>query len=466
MRFRPLIWLACLTASLAVGIAAADTRPADKQAGAPAAAPPRVMLVRLKGTVSPASAQFLIRAISQAEKQRLNALVLALDTPGGLVSSMKDMVKAIRGSRVPVIVYVSPPGAGAVSAGVFLVLAGHVAAMAPHTTMGAASPVTMGQKMGKTMKAKAFSHLANYAKSLAQGRRVKAIEWAEKAVLKAVSATPAEAKKLGVIDYIATDLRDLLDNKVDGRRVDVAGVQTTLHTRGATIVEYEYGWRDSLLDLIANPNLAYILLTIGMMGLYFEFTNPGAVFPGVVGGISLILALFAMQALSVNWAGLALIGLAIVLFLAEIKITSHGMLSMGGVIALILGSIFLFERPGKLIGISLSVFIPMVLLVSGFFVVCTALVVRAHRRQAMTGYAGMIGLPGVVKAAIAAGGEGKILVHGELWRAVSDKAFQVGDKVRVSRVKDLVLTVDADVQPTMDSRRRFGRRSPRGGKGD
>ncbi len=463
MRFRLCLWAACLAGALAVGVAAADTRPpADAPTAAPAAGPPRVMLVRLDGTVSPASARFLIRAISQAEKQHLNALVLALDTPGGLISSMKDMVKAIRGSRVPVIVYVSPPGAGAVSAGVFLVLAAHVAAMAPHTTMGAASPVTLGRKMGKTMKAKAFSHLANYAKSLAQGRRVKAIAWAEQAVLKAVSATPAEAKKLGVIDYIATDLRDLLDNKVNGRRVTVAGVKMTLHTRGAAIVEYKYGWRDSLLDLIANPNLAYILLTIGMMGLYFEFTNPGAVFPGVVGGISLILSLFAMQALSVNWAGLALIGLAIILFLAEIKIPSHGILSVGGVISMVLGSIFLFERPGKLIGISLSVFIPTVALVSGFFVVCTALVVRAHRRQAMTGYAGMIGLLGVVKAAITPGGEGRVLVHGELWRAVADKAFEVGDKVRVSRIKDMVLTVDADEQQTITTPRRFGRRPSRG----
>jgi membrane-bound serine protease (ClpP class) len=424
---------------------AAAPRAAEPTA-APAAGVPRVMLVELKGPVSPASAQFIIRAVSRAERDGLSALVLQLDTPGGLVSSMKDMVKAIRNSRVPVIVYVAPRGAGAVSAGVFIVLAGHVAAMAPNTTIGAASPVTMGRKMGKTMKAKAFNHLASYARSLAEGRRKKAIDWAEQAVRKAKSITATRALELKVVDYVADDLRQLL-KKIDGRKVKVAGREMTLNTRGARLVEYAKGWRDSLLDLVANPNLAYILLTIGMMGLYFEFTNPGAIFPGVVGGISLILALFAMQALSVNWAGLALIGLAIILFLAEIKITSYGMLSVGGVICLVLGSIFLFERPGALIGISLSVFIPTVVLVSGFFVVCTWLVVRAHRRQAMTGYAGMIGLLGVVKAAIDPGGEGKVLVHGELWRAVSDTAFEVGDKVRVRRVEDLVLTVDTDDKP-------------------
>lgn len=347
------------------------------------------------------------------------------------------------------------------SAGVFVVLAAHVAAMAPNTTIGAASPVTLGKKMGKTMKAKAFNHLASYARSLAEGRRQKAIDWAEQAVRKAKSITATKALEIKVVDYVADDLRQLLD-QINGRRVKVAGATVTLNTRGAAIVEYTKGWRDDILDLIANPNLAYILLTIGMMGLYFEFTNPGAVLPGVVGGISLILALFSMQALNVNWAGLALIGLAIVLFLAEIKITSYGMLSVGGVISLVLGSIFLFEKPGQLVGISLSVLIPTVVLLSGFFMACTYLVIRAHRRQAMTGYAGMIGLPGVVKTDIVPGAEGKVLVRGELWRAVSDNNFQVGDRVRVSRVKDLVLTVDADEKQIITPRRRVSRRLQRG----
>ncbi|MBU1740875.1 MAG: nodulation protein NfeD, partial [Proteobacteria bacterium] len=400
MKYRVFIWLACLAAAVVIGAVTGD----DPSAAARAAAAPRVMLVNVQGIVSPASAQFVVRAVRRAEDQNMAAMVIRLDTPGGLVSSMKDMVKAIRNARVPVVVYVAPRGAGAVSAGVFIVLAAHVAAMAPNTTIGAASPVTLGKKMGETMKAKAFNHLASYARSLAEGRRKKAIDWAEQAVRKAKSITATKALELEVVDYVADDLRQLL-NKIHGHKVKVAGAAVTLDTKGARLVEYAKSWRDDILELVANPNLAYILLTIGIMGLYFEFTNPGAVFPGVVGGISLILALFAMQTLSVNWAGLALIGLAMILFLAEIKITSYGMLSVGGVISLVLGSIFLFEEPGQLVGISLSVLIPTVVLVSGFFVACTYLVVRAHRRRAMTGYAGMIGLAGVVKTDIVPGAE-------------------------------------------------------------
>ena len=312
-----------------------------------------VSIIEIDGAIGPITVRLLNAAIERARADHAQALVVELNTPGGLERSMRSMVQSILSSEIPVIVYVAPTGARAASAGVFITMAGHVAAMAPATNIGAAHPVAVGGQMDKEMVKKVESDAAAFARTIAT-ERGRNVEWAEKAVRSSVSATEREAVKLKVIDLIADNVPDLLA-KVDGRTVKTSKGMVTLHTRDATVKRIEVRFRDRFLALISDPNVAYILMMVGMLGIFFELSTPGAVLPGVVGGISLILAFFAFQSLPVNWAGLLLILFGLVLLVVEIKVTSHGILTVGGVVAMLLGSLMLYDVPES--GLRISWFV-------------------------------------------------------------------------------------------------------------
>ncbi|MBW1804604.1 MAG: nodulation protein NfeD, partial [Deltaproteobacteria bacterium] len=383
-----------------------------------------VFVIELEGPINPAGATFLVRGLEKAEKQQASLVVIRLDTPGGLASSMRTMVKKIMNSSIPVVVYVSPRGAGAASAGVMVTVAGHVAAMAPGTNIGAAHPVTAGGKdIEKTMSEKVVNDMASYGRGIARDKGKNA-EWVEKAIRESVSITADEALKKGVIDLVAEDLDDLLE-KLDGREITIGDDKTVLRTKDLTVAYFEPGVRDRVLKIISDPNIAYILMMIGMAGLYFELSHPGVIFPGVIGAISLILAFYSFQTLPVNYAGLILIVLAIIFFIAEVKVTSYGVLSLGGLVSLTLGSIMLFEDAR----VSLELMMPTIVLVAGFFVVVSTLAFRAYRAKPKSGTDGLIGEIGLVKEAIDP--EGLIFVHGEYWRSESDEPIEAGEKVEV-----------------------------------
>lgn len=393
-----------------------------------------VMIIELEGAIGPATATFLTRGLEKAEDQGAVLVIVRLDTPGGLASSMRTMVKAILNSPVPVVVYVSPQGAGAASAGVMVTVAAHVAAMSPGTNIGAAHPVTAGGKdMQKTMTEKVVNDMASYGRGIAQQKGRNA-EWVEKAIRESVSITADEAVKKNVVDLVAKDVDELL-KLLEGREVTVREGKVTLKTAGLTKTRYKPGVRDRILKTISDPNIAYILMMIGMAGLYFELSHPGAIFPGVIGAISLILAFYSFQTLPVNYAGLLLIVLAIILFIAEIKVQSYGALSLGGLVSLTLGSIMLFED----LKVSLKLMAPTVLLVGGFFVIVSTLAFRAYRTQPKSGMDGLIGEIGVVKEDIDP--EGLIFVHGEYWRATAGEKIEADEKVEVAGADGLILRV-------------------------
>ncbi len=400
------------------------------------AASGEIYVVKVSGTINPGLAGYLMRSMEKASMEGAGCLVIQLDTPGGLALSMRSIVMAMLASEIPVVVFVSPSGARAASAGVMITLAADIAAMAPGTNIGAAHPVTLGQKkMDKTMGEKLVNDMVAYTKSIAE-KRGRNSEWAEKAVRESVSVTEKEALELKVIDLIAEDLKDLLE-KIDGRELKDKG---TLHTKGVKRVILTEGLRDKILKTLSDPNIAYLLMMIGMAGVYFELSHPGAIFPGVVGAISLILAFFAFQTLPVNYAGILLIALALILFILEMKVTSYGLLSVGGIISLFLGSLMLFEGDAPEMRLSWRVLIPTVIMVSGFFVAVAGLVFRSQISKPRTGDKGLIGEVGVVKERLAPGG--KIFVHGELWNAEAPEAIEAGAKVRVTGVDHLVLKVE------------------------
>ena len=354
------------------------------------------------------------------------------------MDSMRIIVKKILTSNIPIIVYVAPSGARAASAGVFITMAAHIAVMAPGTHIGAAHPVTLGEgKESKTMTEKIVNDTVSYIKTIAKTRG-KNVDWAEKAVRKSVSITEEEALKLNVIDFISPDLQDLL-TKIDGRVIKFDGMTRTLHTKGVQPRSMEMSWRYRLLDIISNPTIAYILLMLGIYGIFFELSNPGAILPGVVGGIFLILAFYALQMLPINFAGLALILFAIILFIAEIKVVSHGLLAVGGVISLFLGSLMLIESPTEYMRISLSVIIPAVLVSAAFFIFAVTKAVKARLTKPTTGMEGLVGEIGIASTPIAP--EGKVSIHGEFWNAMSDQPIEKGEKVQVIGVTNLKLKV-------------------------
>jgi membrane-bound serine protease (ClpP class) len=405
----------------------------------PAVAAAPVAMIDLDGAITPVTARLLTAAIERAQAERAQALIVRLNTPGGLERSMRSMAQAILNAEIPVIVYVAPTGARAASAGVFITMAAHVAAMAPATNIGAAHPVTIGGgDTGKEMGKKIENDAAAFARSLA-AERGRNVDWAEKAVRASVSVTEREAVKLKVVDLVADSVPDLLA-KIDGRTVKTARGPVTLATRDALVKPIEVRFRDRFLALITDPNIAYILMMVGMLGIFFELQNPGVVLPGVVGGISLILAFFAFQSLPINWAGVLLILFGVALLIAEIKVVSHGVLTAGGVVAMVLGSFMLYEAPEVGFRVSWTVILPTVGATAGLVVWAVSAGVRAMMKSPVTGASGMIGR--VVVARSALGPEGQVQVDGEIWRAVSEgEAIPAGEKVRVTAVDGLTLKV-------------------------
>ncbi len=399
-----------------------------------AAAANQALIIELEGSINPGTALYVTKGLQKAEKMGARVAILRLDTPGGLGSSMRTIIKAILNSSVPVAVWVGPRGAGAASAGVMVTIAANVAAMAPGTNIGAAHPVTAGGKdIGKTMNEKVVNDMVSYARGIAK-QRGRNEEWVEKAIRESVSITAEEAVKKHVVDFIAKDIDELL-KKMDGRTVTVKGKEVVLKTAGLKKVYYHQSFRDRVLETISDPNIAYILMMIGLAGLYFELAHPGAIFPGVVGGISLILAFYSFQTLPVNYAGLLLIVLAIIFFIAEIKVASYGMLSLGGLISLVLGSIMLFDN----MRVSLQLMMPTIALIGGFFVVVAGLAFRAYRSKPKSGTDGLIGEVGLVKKKIDP--EGLIFVHGEYWRAIADSPIEPDESVEVIGMDGLILKV-------------------------
>jgi membrane-bound serine protease (ClpP class) len=431
-------FLAALLLALGLAVAAGAAGQAPSPA-APVGEGP-VWIIELKDTVNPGSALFLQNSLQRAAQAQASLVVIQLDTPGGLVESMRHMVGDILAAPLPVAVYVAPAGARAASAGAFLVLAAPVAAMAPATNLGAAHPVGPGgEEIKGPMGDKLTEDLRAYAQSLARQRQ-RPQDLAEQMVTQSKSFEAAEALHSGLIDLMASDLGSLL-GQLEGVRVATAGGPRTISSQDRALSFQHPSWREKLLSALANPNLAYILLMIGLAGLYFELSTPGAVLPGVVGALCLILALFAMSTLPVSYAGLALIGLAVVLFVAEIKVASHGLLSLGGALALILGSSMLFDGDGGLEGLSLLVLLPTVTVVIGFFAGVAWLAGRAQRRRGFTGQEGLIGQRGQVLD------PGHARVLGEIWRVRAVAPLSPGDEVIVSKVEGLTLGVEPAPAP-------------------
>jgi membrane-bound serine protease (ClpP class) len=407
--------------------------------GVVAAATPPVATIQLEGVISPVTVRLLEAALTRAQTERAGALVILLDTPGGLERSMRLICQRLLNAEVPVIVYVAPTGARAASAGVFVTMAAHVAAMAPATNIGAAHPVAVGGGVDKETLRKIENDAAAFARTVAAARGRNA-EWAEKAVRESVSITEREAVRLNVVDLIAESIPDLLD-KVDGRSMKTARGPVTLQTKGAAVSAIEVGFRDRVLNVITDPNVAYILMMLGMLGLFFELSNPGVILPGVIGGISLILAFFAFQSLPINYAGLLLILFGIALFIAEISVVSHGVLAIGGIVALGLGSLMLFDAPEAGFRVSWWVIMPTVGATAGVFLFVVAAGVRALRVRSPAGGPGLVGQTGVARGPLSP--EGQVLVHGELWRAVArGTPVEDGARVRVVDVNGLTLTVE------------------------
>ena len=405
-----------------------------------AADKPAIYVLSIAGSINPQVVEFVGRSLAKAERDKAAALVIELDTPGGLDTSMRSIVQGLLNARLPVIVFVSPSGARAASAGVVIVLAADVAVMAPGTNIGAAHPVQIGGKdIDKTMVQKVEKDMVAYVRSIAEQRKRNA-DWFESAVLKSESITAEKALELNVIDLMAKDLPEVLQ-KIDGRPVTTSKQPKVIQTKGLPLVYLKENFRDRILRTIGDPNIAYVLMMMGMMGIFFELIHPGGIFPGVIGGISLILAFFALQTLPVNYAGILLIILAIIFFIAEIKIISHGLLTVAGIVALTLGSLMLFKTGEGQVGVSYQVMIPSIVIISGFFILIISLAVQAYFRKPQTGDAGLIGELGRVKNRITPVQPGKVFVHGEIWNARSDEVIEPGEVIQVSGIERLLLKV-------------------------
>ena len=433
---RRLAWFKALRVTfylLALGLSVLAGWPAQAaQAG-------HVDLLVVKGAITPIVQQYILRGIQQAQSDGATALVIQLDTPGGSVDVTREIVQRMVAAGVPLVVYVAPAGAHAASAGTFITLAAHVAAMAPSTSVGAASPVAGGAELSETEKAKAIAILEADMKGLAARRGEKAAEWAAQAVREAKAATEEEALKLGVIDLVATDMSDLLA-KLDGRQVQVAGKALTLHTAGAPITTLPMTPIEQLLHTITDPNIAFILMTLGINGLLFELSSPGTYLPGIVGGICLLLALYALGVLSVNYAGLLLIGLAFVLFIIDIKAPTHGVLTAGGIVSFILGSLILFNS--SYMRVSVGLVVGVALVTGGFFAFVVAKALAAQRRQPTTGSEALLGEMATARTRLDP--DGMVFLKGELWQATSESGpIEAGRPVIVTRRRGFRLWVKA-----------------------
>ncbi len=400
--------------------------------------PAPVSVLTVKGVINPVSAEYLIDGITEAHDRGYQAVIIELDTPGGLDDSMRDIIQTMINTKIPVIVYVHPSGARAASAGAFMTIAADIAVMTPGTNIGAASPVSLGETMDDTMKAKVTNDAAAYISGLATNNN-RNVEIARRMVTEAISIPSDEALSENIVDFVVKDRADLV-NALDGNTITTHKGDVTLNLKEADIVENPMGFRFEFLYILSNPNIAYILMMLGIMGLYFELSNPGAILPGVLGGICLVLAFYSFQTLPVNYAGVLLILFAVLLFILEVKAPTHGFLAIGGVIALFFGSILLFNTKVEFLRVSMKVILPTVIGVALFFVFVVTMAVRAYRKKPTTGTEGIRGEIGVAKSRIDDQG-GRVFVHGEWWDATSDEAIPKGAKVEVIESKNLSIKV-------------------------
>jgi membrane-bound serine protease (ClpP class) len=427
-----------------------------------------VVVLNVDGAISPGTADYVVRGLKSAAEEHAELVVLKMDTPGGLDTAMRQIIKQIIASPVPVVTFVAPDGARAASAGTYILYASHIAAMAPATNLGAATPINIGiggvegqpntpqekpQKKqkgqntpggaqpaaGSTLQHKQINDASAYIRSLAQ-MRGRNVEWAEQAVREAVSITAKEALKLKVIDVIAGDVPDLL-RKIDGLKVNVSGMERTLNLKDATIIMLEPDWRSRLLTVIADPSIAYLLMLAGIFGLFFEFSNPGFVLPGVVGAISLLLAMFAFQMLPVNYAGLGLIILGLGFMTAEVFIPSFGVVGIGGVVAFVIGSVMLIDTDMPGFGIPWIVIVPVALASALFIFFVAGMALKSWKRPVVSGREQLIGSHGEVLVDFD-GKDGWARVHGETWRIRSKLPLVRGQKIRVLNMDGLILDVE------------------------
>jgi membrane-bound serine protease (ClpP class) len=401
----------------------------------------KVISLKIDGSINPVSADFIHNGIEKAKNENAECLIIQLNTPGGLLKSTRVIVSDMLESAVPIIVYVSPGGSHAGSAGVFITLAAHIAVMAPGTNIGAAHPVAMQAQMDTTMNEKVTNDAAAFIRTIAE-KRNRNMVWAERAVRRSYSYTETEALEDSAIDLVAKNEQELL-KMIDGKEIELSSGTKILHTANATIEVYEMSVWEKLLDLLSDPNIAYILLLMGMYGILFELYNPGSILPGIVGVISLVLSFYSMHTLPINYAGLALIIFGIILFLLEIKIISHGLLTIGGIISLLLGSMMLIKSASSLevIKISRSVIFSATAVSAMFFLFVIGLGIKAQRRKIVTGKEGMTGAIGEVIDMLAPTGTVKVL--GELWNAESVSGnINKGEKVRIKEMKNMKLFVE------------------------
>ena len=398
-----------------------------------------VYVAKVQGVISPATAGFISESIAKSEEKGAEALVILLDTPGGLDTSMREIVKNIMTSRVPVIVYVSPSGARAASAGCVILLSAHIAAMAPGTNVGAAHPVSLGKEgTDKVMMQKVLKDAEAYVRSIAK-QRGRNEEWAAKAVTESASVQASDALKMKVIDVVAGNVDELLQD-IDGKTVETKNGKVTLKLKGAKRVDLEIPFKYKFLGFISDPNVAYILMMIGIYGILFEIYNPGAIFPGVVGGIALILALYSFQAIPISFAGVFLILLGIIFFILELKIVSHGVLGVAGIISIVIGSIMLIDLPsGGILSISWKSIMAVAALSALFVFGVLSYAIKAQLSKVKTGREGISGEEGTARTDVFEAG--RVFLHGELWNATSEEPIKAGEKVVVTEVKGLTLKV-------------------------
>ncbi|MBN1999959.1 nodulation protein NfeD [candidate division KSB1 bacterium] len=403
------------------------------------AAPPQVLKIVIDGDINPVSADFIIENIQLAEQEDYQCLLIQMDTPGGLLESTKTIVKGILGAQVPVVMYVAPSGSGAVSAGVFITLSCHIAAMADGTNIGAAHPVSVGQQdTSKVMAEKITNYASAWMRSIAD-KRGRNVAWAEQAVRSSVSVTEKEALKLNVIDMICPT-QDSLLSAIHGRVFELEGGEKKLITRDALVIERVMNWKQKILYKISNPNIAYILMMFGIFGLIFELSNPGSIFPGVMGAICLVLAFFALQTLPVRTAGIILILFSILLFIMEVKVTSYGILTIGGIVSLFLGSIMLFEdTPGFEFKVDWRLALTVTITVSIFIIFALAMALKTRLTKPTTGKEGLVGEIGTTVTPLTP--QGQVKIHGEIWQAICNEKININEAIIVNKVNGLLLYV-------------------------